>query len=305
MRLMKSIKPKKKESSRPKPAATEALARASPVLGVGADMAIRRVTLGARHRDLLNRVQRFLVTVQSPIFARVARLVGYDASEHQLGWTLFRRAAGEERSLDEWFLEGRTVQPQAFDTKVLEALDGFENTWFPRTRAIIMRALPPEARGEFAALFFKNLEQQPLGPLVVASVRTFLDRVDGLGASSEEGASEVLSLLTKRGLDDTLKAHVRGLLARAEGNDDVVLPDDSRVAAVMAAQQSQRDAVDQVRVWFNDWATTFRTSPLDARRLLQLGLTNPSRTPPAPEETEEPPPGVPPVSNGSPSAPVA
>jgi hypothetical protein len=124
----------------------------------------------------LQRVVRFLVNVLDPAYADKARREGYSSKEHALGWQIWRTAAGETRPFEHW-LRGQDVSDGTDgdgtdQRRLLQEIDDFENTWFPRTRAIIRRVVPQDRRERFAAAFFKDLVQQPLGPAVVGSVGT-------------------------------------------------------------------------------------------------------------------------------------
>jgi hypothetical protein len=90
--------------------------------------------------------------------------------EHKLAWELMRKAGGEDRSTDEFFAEVQSAEDSPEHIPLLRELYLFENTWFPRLRAIIQRFLPPDARDEFDQAFFKDLSQRALGPMVVRSV---------------------------------------------------------------------------------------------------------------------------------------
>jgi hypothetical protein len=94
--------------------------------------------------------------------------------------------------------------------------------------------------------FFRNFEQQPLGPGVVNSVTNFLGRIDELKSSKLMRASEV---------------------AAAPATDPT---------ARLKAQREQQEAYDDLRDWFNDWATTMR-QVLPTRDLVRLGLVTINR----------------------------
>src|SRR5689334_12791155 len=83
------------------------------------------VSLGSRDQQFMERVMRFLVAVQAPRRAIRARREGYTAEEHALGWKLWRKAAGEDRLLDEFFAEVRGSEESPEQTRVLRELDTF------------------------------------------------------------------------------------------------------------------------------------------------------------------------------------
>lgn len=228
--------------------------------------------LPAADQRFLGRVLRFLVGISSPSYVRRARREGYTAEEHKLGWKYVRAAAGEERPLDHWFEEQVVEGSKDIErASMLQQVDAFENLWFPRMRAIIRRVVPADHREAFAGAFFKDLAQQPLGPTVVASVRTFLTRVDGLRGSGQVGAKEVLAMLETRGLTPKRIERTKALLDELEAAGAVPGRNATR-EEVGAAQARQREAVEATRDWFNDWATTLRPF-FNAREQLALGLT--------------------------------
>ena len=157
-------------------------------------------TLSTSDRVFLARAQRFLVGIQDSEFTARALRQGYSDAEHKRGFALFREAMGEGRPLEHWFRESALADDGGGRAETLLALDTFENLWFPRVRAIIRRMVPSDHRDAFEASFFKDLEQQPLGPGVVGSVSGLLTRVEGLAMSAQPGAKEVLETLRARGL---------------------------------------------------------------------------------------------------------
>jgi hypothetical protein len=231
---------------------------------------VTALTLDSREQLFMARVMRFLVGIQSPLRAPRARREGYTADEHKHGWSLWRMAAGESRSLDQYFAETRDVEESPDRQRTLRELDLFENTWFPRVRAIIRRVVPEDARDSFERGFFKDLAQQPLGPAVVGSVGTLLSRIEGLASSKQEGASKVAATLSARGLDKGRITEVRALITSLE-NESRLERHPVDPADIREAQEAQLAALEELRAWFNDWATTLR-SVFFPRDQAQLGL---------------------------------
>ncbi|MEP7121280.1 MAG: hypothetical protein ABJE95_10240 [Byssovorax sp.] len=222
---------------------------------------------------------RFLVAVQSPTYVRRARREGYTAAEHKHGWHLWQISAGADRPLDHWFAEHEAGNPVegGEQLRLLQEIDTFENTWFPRTRAVIRRMVPRDARDDFAAVFFKNLEQQPLGPGVVGSVSTFLNRLDDLPKSKSPHATKVRATLEARGLTAAKVAAVRALLDKASHLVGEVPASKTDAAAINKAQATQLEAIADLRDWFNDWGTALR-SVLNVQEQIKLGLTQVKRS---------------------------
>lgn len=209
---------------------SEADAPAAGDNAAGADETVQKTQLAAADRRFLARVTRFLVSIHSPLYVYRARREGYTAVEHKHGWHLWQVAAGADRPLDHWSAEQAAENPLASgeQLRLLQEIDTFENTWFPQTRAIIRRMVPRDARDEFAAAFFKNLEQQPLGPGVVGSVSTFLARIEDLSKSASPHAKKVRATLTVRGLTEEKVADVKKLLNKASHLEGDVAPLEER-----------------------------------------------------------------------------
>lgn len=220
-------------------------------------------TLATAQKAFLQKASRFLVNVQSPRYVARARRQGYGKEEHKQGWTYWSVASGMTRSLDHWFTEqGHAVQEGEAGgerLRLLQEIDAFENTWFPRVRMIIRRHVPRESREAFAAAFFKDLAQQPLGPGVVGSVTGLLNRVAELEKSAEPGAKQVWTTLRKRGFTATKIAQVRALLKEVEEGAPAA-PREATVSpkTLAEAQAAQLEAFEDLRDWFNDWATMLR-----------------------------------------------
>ena len=229
--------------------------------------------LAARDRHFLQRVGRFLVYVHVPDLLRLGATVGYTTEEHNEGWRLYYLAGGGNVPLDRLLTNERFSVAQHIangnTTQVIEELDRFENTWFPRTKAIIRRVVPTADREAFAGAFFRNLEQQPLGPAVVGSVSTFLERVQGLEESQDPSAARVRAALTQRGLDATTVESMQSLIAEVQMGPESTSPTNATDIPALRAQQLQ--ALESLHDWYNDWGTTLRTV-FNRRELIRLGL---------------------------------
>jgi len=221
----------------------------------------------------LGEVLRFLVNIQQPVLAATATKHGYDADEHAEGLRLYRTAMGDGLPLPVVFGLAAPAAPTSAPaiTPELRRIDAFENLWFPRTRAIIQRVVPKAGRERFEAAFFHELSQQPLGPGVVGSVRTWITRVEALATSDELGAREVFHTLRKRGLAPESLAEMKALVEGATAFGAPALPAASGTATVVEARADRQQALASLRAWYNDWSTTLR-SVYDRRQLLQLGL---------------------------------
>jgi hypothetical protein len=241
------------------------------------DLDVGPTVLSAVQRAFLERVARFLFNVRSPQYIRRAMRNHYTNEEHKLGWDLYHKAGGGDRPLDHWFTEEENTEELTGVTSdrksLLGELDRFENRWFPRVRAVIQRWVPRGGRDAFEAAFFMKLEQQPLGPTVINSVKTLLQRVEDLKKSDKPGARKVFEVLQQRGLTDAKIAETRALLKRAEEGTPAVPVKAGVTAAELAkAQKEQQEAYEDLKDWFNDWATQLRPV-FNIREQIVLGLT--------------------------------
>lgn len=275
----KAAKKSKSESKTSKKARESGRARAvSDIVELGATAfddpgfeEIGEASLNAADRQLLGRVARFLYTVTTPTFLRRALRVGYGRDEHDALWQLFTRGAGRDQSLETSFgLSGGDVGNAERQQLLLE-IDGFENLWFPRTRAIIARVVPEANVEQFQQAFFRDLAQQQLGPLVVDSVSTYLARVAALQSSEQPGARAVFETLQRRGLTDAVRSDMQAKVTRAQRGLPVA-PAPDNVAELQSAVASQQRALRDLRLAWTDWSTTLRTL-YDLREQVQLGLT--------------------------------
>lgn len=247
------------------------------------------LVLTAAEQDLLGRALKLLVNIQSPPFSARARREGYTAEEHREGWRLLKLASGEARPLEHLFVEiaSSGAVDGAERLRLLQEVDAFENKWFPRTRNIIRRVVPRDRRQAFEGAFFKNLDQQPLGPGVIVSVGTYLSRLDGLAQSGDADAKRVRKTLVARGLTEEKLRQVRDLLGKLEvGGGAPPQPLKVPIDEITKAHRAQREALEDLRDWYNDWATTFR-QVFGVKDQLKLGLTTVKRGASGKEEVVE------------------
>lgn len=245
----------------------------------------------------LQRVATFLFQIHN--YAARVRTLGYDDEEHEIGRRLYETASGRNRPLSHWIAEGAVAgEPALFSAeqmRLLQEIDAFENTWFPRMRGIIRRAIPAERLEVFEAAFFNNLSQQPLGPGVLDSVSTLLTRFEELAKNGEPGAKEAHRLGVKRGLTPEKIAAVRALVKSArDALPAKVVSTHVSPAELAKAQAAQRTALAELRLWYNDWASTLRTV-FGTRAQIRLGLTSLKRSPAEPKDPQPDPPEPTPV----------
>lgn len=223
-----------------------------------------------QERAFLGRAQRFLVNVADQRIGRRAARSGYNAGEHQLGWQLLGKAAGMQRSFDHYLsaAEQQIALSDSDEVKgAIKELDDFENTWFVRSRNAIRRFVKDEAVEQ---AFFDNLSQQPEGPNVVGSVELLLKRLEGLKSSGKPGAAKAYASLVNKGLDAATVSRMHNLIAQAKGLQGSLAPAVSEQEQQAAAQE-QREAYDELKLWYIDWADTLRDK-LDYHAAVRLGL---------------------------------
>jgi hypothetical protein len=233
----------------------------------------RGPSLGFEDRQLLGKVARFLATIVAPRLLRRAVGAGYSRAEHEELWRLYLAAAGREQPLDLAFaaIDADAEADASEVTARLAELDAFENEWLPKTLVIIERQVPEADVARFVAAFFKDLKQQPLGPRVIDSVSTYLDRVEALASSAEPGAEAVLRALRGRRLTEAKIAATRALVDELKSFGatprTAIDPDVWR-----EAHERQARALRELRLAWNDWSTTLRRV-FGVREQVQLALT--------------------------------
>lgn len=262
--------------SKPKPSKNAPAKPEKEAEAPAEEIEIASSSLNKVQRAFLHRVSRFLVNIQSPRFSARAFKNGYDTAAHAEGWGLWRSASGMNRPLDHWVTELERAEALPGITgdllRLLQELDTFENTWFPRVRMILRRFVPRDRRDAFTKAFFANLQQQPLGPGVVGSVGGLLQRIAGLEESSEPAAKAILDTLKKRGLTAKKIAEVRARLKEAEEGTKAAQKKPSVSPEELAeAHAAQMEAYESLKDWFVDWATMLR-SVFGVRDQLILGL---------------------------------
>jgi hypothetical protein len=180
--------------------------------------------LDADGRSLLESVARLLMRIQQPTLMARAQLEGYTTEEHQVGWRAFVEAAGGNTTVELNVASGVMQSADALVTQrrnsILQQLDGMENTWFPRLRAIIRRVLADDpSAAAFEAAFFEEMEQQPLGPGVIASMAKFVNRIRSLDTTPGSPGARVRAVLNERGLTDERLAEVSAMVEELQAFD--------------------------------------------------------------------------------------
>jgi hypothetical protein len=227
--------------------------------------------LNWRDQQFLNAVVKFLTTVCRPKFIAIATAHGYTGAEQEHAWALYSTVLGMNQSFDHVFAQQGAVGADSA-RETLVALDEFENLWFPRTRMIIRRVVAEDRAAQFESAFFQNLQQQRVGPMVIVSVRTYLDRVAQLATSTTAGARDVADTLRRRGLTDAVVTRVRAQLKSVSHLAPTEAAPAADIARAAEVARTQCKALRDLRAWYNDWSTTLR-SAYTRKQLIQLGLS--------------------------------
>ncbi|MEZ4447640.1 MAG: hypothetical protein R3B72_51670 [Polyangiaceae bacterium] len=137
---------------------------------------------------------KFLNGFRNPRVALPLASYGFGQATLDEGWTLLRAVVGETFSVP--------VRVPPPDPTLLARLDAWENRWLKVAEATLRRHYP-----DIAERVFLNLSRTT-GIEVVASVTTFLDRVEPL-ADGDEAEKSARALLAERGLTDEVVAEAK------------------------------------------------------------------------------------------------
>jgi hypothetical protein len=168
-----------------------------------------------------------------------------------------------------------TPEPARNDLYLIEAVDAFENKWFPIIRACLARHHP-----ELCQTFFHNLKQTT-GPEVLLGVGELLNRIDDLEDSSSVFPGEghaARRLLAERGLTHEVVEDVRQLLK--------TIGQFSEPKPTPVKQGSRKQAEGALWSWYLEWSAVVRGSVTDRRALRRMGFLKKSLS--ATEELDDP-----------------
>lgn len=212
---------------------------------------------------------QFLLGVRNRRIAASLKQHGFGERDLAAGWTLLSTLTTGRLNV--------TAPPSA-DPRLVVALDGWENKWFPITSAALTSNHP--AAHEHV---FRNLAQTS-GSEVVISVSTFLERIASLPNAKDEGGlgregRAARDLLTKRGLTDAVIAEATALIDRI----GTIEPEDS--GAYIPSDEDE-EAERKLWAWYLEWSRIARVAITDRRLLRQLGFRQNAAG--AIDETDEP-----------------
>jgi hypothetical protein len=198
-------------------------------------------------------VLRFIQGVRHPAIFAALELYGFTAGELETGWT---------RLYDFATLSYAKLGAALADPSTVQAIDEFENEWFPISQATLEHHYP-----EVAEKLFLNLSQTS-GPEVAVSAGIFLRRLRqmerGAGEFAEEGRA-ARALLAERGLTEDVVAnaeHLVGLMSKVAEQPQRRTPSAEEV----------RQAEDVMWAWYLEWSKIARTVIKDRRHLRMLGF---------------------------------
>ena len=187
-----------------------------------------------------HRALQLLLGLRNARIATALAAYGFTDEDLQEGWELLQ-ALGKIR-VD-------TVVPSV-DTRAVQAIDQWENFWFPIADAALARRFPSAHAG-----LFLNLHQTD-GAEATLSVQIFLDRVDAMSSADRaygaEG-TEAASWLAKRGLTPEIRQQARNLLAllRRLAEPEIEVPADQKIKLAKAEEALWN--------WYLEWSRTART----------------------------------------------
>lgn len=209
------------------------------------------------------RMVKFLVASTERAVARELGRRGFTDDDRQEGWSLMDRATGRHLAV----VPGPGASPTRYHG-LLVKVDGWENEWYDVAEAALKRRFPA-----LHAEVFKNLSKGS-GSEVVITVRTLLDRLDGLAAKGGDESRRAMALLETRGLTperrDKARALLRSLEVAETGDAGAEAAWDEEAEAALRAEKEA--AVQAMWAWYQEWAKTARTVVRNRNHLIMLGL---------------------------------
>jgi hypothetical protein len=217
--------------------------------------------------DMPARGLKLLGAISSNPYIRTALARrGYSDSTHEQGWSLVLKASGYRRPIAE-----SLAKPEA--AAAIAELDAWDEPNFRVARAALV--MMPEQRD----FLFQDLEPQT-GPAAVASVATFLDRLDELESGKERKATRkpdqaALDKLAERGIAKDERTRLRKLLAVATASPDAAeLPAKAPAGAAKGAMKAAEPREAKVALWafWTEWSEVAKADIKRRDHLIQLGL---------------------------------
>ncbi len=215
-----------------------------------------------------SRVLEFLHGCAHPEVAPHLRRFGFTRTAWEEGWDLLR-AAGDARFA---LVEGR-LPSEDFD--VVDAVDTWENRWFPIVEATLRHRFP-----KLHERVFLNLGQKH-GLELLVTVPILLERIDSLTRSAR--GREALAILEERGFTREVREQASGILQRLTDRKPARTADP-------ALEQQAAAASERLWSWYLEWSQIARTVLTSRRALSALGFKPRGRPPkdrPREEDSDE------------------
>lgn len=215
---------------------------------------VARLSLGQKAA----RVLQLFMGLRNRRVAAALKQYGFSEADLEQGWSRLRALTTNRL--------GVTI---ANDPQLVQDLDEWENRWFP-VADVVLRANAPEVH----AMVFQNLSQTE-GPEVIVSVSTFIERVDQISKSKDEGGfgaagKKARELLEKRGLTKDTVKQARALLDKA-----------GKIAPPTENDTDEDDEQLEIDLWnwYLEWGGIARVAVKDRRLLRGLGFLRPGSSP--------------------------
>lgn len=182
--------------------------------------------------------------------------------------------------------EVKDTEAAAAQRDAVAELDAWDEPNFARYQAALRRHHPAVAEYVFESLSAST------GVAAVNGVATFLARVDTIekhtdpkrqDAKTKQDDAKAIKLLAKRGLDAKERARLKGLVHVALGPTSA-LPANLEGEA---AGQSRKEALAELRAWYDDWASSAKAVVKKRAYLIRLGLA--TRKSPTKKKKAKPP----------------
>jgi hypothetical protein len=213
--------------------------------------------------EILARCVLFLKALGTFLPLRVALARnGYTADEHELGWKLLHKATG-------FFAPFPTENEVGTVQEAIAELDAADEPLFRRARAALGRLHPRQEQFVFDGL------EPATGAAAVDSIERFLERLRELEAgasraSTREADQAALRTLAQRGVDESERERLRGLVRMARQTPE-------QATSTQSADELARD-IDAVCAWYLDWSETARSVVTRRDHLIRLGLAKPRQS---------------------------
>lgn len=188
---------------------------------------------------------------------------GYNAEEHELGWALLRRASGAATALQ------FTSNVESVRKAIVE-LDAWDEPGM-RIGAAALKHRHPD---QYAFVF--DGVAPSTGAAVLVGIGKFLDRLDALEDGDDrketrKADAAALETLAKRGIDKSERKRLRALMSEAQAFNPAAPGNE---AAQAKAEAERREALVELRKWYEEWSEVARAVVTRRDHLILLGLAH-------------------------------